>query len=143
MKNDAPVLDRPSNSLAEQGSIPDDVMDGTLSPESKHVLSSMMLSVHSERRIISGIDKIAEKLTEAHIDKIIENAAKDDERSFAAFKMRHILGGIIFGVSLAFAFSLILLFRESEHFLTILASIFSFLGGLGVGRLFPGNRDRQ
>ncbi|MDR0220156.1 MAG: zinc ribbon domain-containing protein [Lachnospiraceae bacterium] len=36
--------------------------------------------------------------------------------------------------AIAFSLFLLVFFKDSEHFLTVPASIFSFLGGLGVGK---------
>jgi len=111
--------------------------------EIKQMLSSYLLSIQSEQRFISGTDKIAEKITEEHIGKIIDISEKEDERSFKAFKFGRIVGLIIFMVSLAFAFVLLLVFKDSEYFPTILTAIFSFLGGLGVGKFIVPNSDKK
>jgi Fe2+ transport system protein B len=114
------------------------------SPEIEQLLSSVLLSVQSEQQFISGADKIAEKLTEEHIGKIIESYEKENERSFTALMFGKIAGLIIFFVSLAFAFALLLIFKDSEYFYTILTAIFSFLGGLGVGKyIIPNSKNKE
>jgi len=96
------------------------------------------------QQFISGADKIAEKLNEEHITKIIESSAKDNERSFISAMFGKIAGLVIFFLSLIFAFILLLIFKDSEHFQTILTAIFSFLGGLGVGKfIIPNSRKKD
>ena len=97
-------------------------------------LSSAFMSLYSEQRFISSTDKIAEKLTPEHITQIISNSEKEDLRAFSSFKWNAVVRFATLVISLVFAVFLLIFFRESEHFTTILTAIFSFLGGLGLGR---------
>ena len=118
------------------------ISEEELSAENKNLLSSVLLSIQGEQQLISGADKIAEKLTGEHIGKIIENSEKEDERSYKAFIFGKVAGLIIFLISLIFAFVLLLIFKDSEHFQTILTAIFSFLGGLGIGKFIIPNSKK-
>ena len=93
-----------------------------------------LLSLYSEQRFISSTDKIAEKLTPEHITQIISNSEKEDLRAFASFKWNTVVRFATLIISLIFAVFLLIYFRDSEYFTTILTAIFSFLGGLGLGR---------
>jgi hypothetical protein len=106
-----------------------------------HEIASLFLS-RDEQRIISSADAIADKLTPEHIAKIIDNSAKDDEYTFRSFKWDKIVSVLILFASMAFAIALLILFQDSSHFEAILAAIFSFLGGLGLGR-FSSGKDKS
>jgi hypothetical protein len=90
--------------------------------------------------MVSSMDKVADKLNPEHITTIIDNAEKEDVRKYNAFKMGKIIGLIIFLICIAFSFSLLYIFKDSPHFPTILTGIFSFLGGLGVGKFILPNK---
>jgi len=112
-----------------------------ISPRMKEFMSSMVMTLQSEQRIISSSDKVAEKLTEEHIAQIIMNSEKEDSRQFLAFKLNKFISLIIFIVSLVFAMVLLVIFRDSEYFITLVAAIFSFLGGLGIGKFALTKRE--
>ena len=118
-----------------------DIDDESMPPEVKQLFSSFMMSMSAEHRVISSADKIADKLTPEHITSIIANSEKDDVRSLDAFKWNKIVGLIVFVVSLMFAAFLLIFFRESEHFATILTALFSFLGGIGFGKYVLKGRE--
>jgi len=108
--------------------------DDSISPSFRKMMSQVSMAFHSEQRIMSSADKVAEKLTPEHITQIIANSEQDDSRQFSAFKWNSIIKLIIFFASLLFAIFLLVFFRNSEYFITLLAALFSFLGGLGVGK---------
>jgi hypothetical protein len=119
------------------GNLPDDpstVIDN-MPPQVKEQLSSWIMSWHSEQR--SGAAMLVDKLDAEHISTIITNGAKEDERQFAAFKIDKVVGVIIFILSIAFALALLIIFMDSEYFVPIVTALFSFLGGLGVGKFLP------
>jgi hypothetical protein len=114
---------------------------GDVPPQVKEQLSSWILSMRSEQR--SGTALIAEKLNTEHIAALITNNEESEKRDFSAFKIEKFVGIAIFIISLIFALILLIVFRDSEHFITIITALFSFLGGLGVGRfVIPGKGDR-
>lgn len=91
---------------------------------------------------VSTADKVVDKLTPEHIDKMLDSSAKEDERSYNAFKINKLTGVLVFVFSLAFAIFLLVFFKDSEHFITVLTGIFSFLGGLGIGKfILPGKKE--
>jgi hypothetical protein len=107
----------------------------------KGMAEAMMLSMRSESHMISSANKIAEKLTPEHITQIIDNAEEEDKRSFSAFKMNSVLRTVYIIISLSFALFLLIFFKDSEYFSTILTAIFSFLGGIGIGKyVMPSNK---
>jgi hypothetical protein len=136
MQNDNPSTDNNNDPRNNTTAFPGDML-----PQIEEQLSSWMLSLRSERR--SEASLLAEKLDSEHISTIIANGAKEDERSFSAFKIERFIGIAIFVISLIFALTLLIVFRDSEHFITIVTALFSFLGGLGVGKfIMPGKGER-
>jgi len=119
-----------------------EIAETSVPPQIEDVLSGFMSVSMSGQSIVSSTDKIAEKLTAEHITQIIEVSSKEDERAFAAFQWRMATGIIIFVLSLVFAGLLLVLFRDSEYFVTILTAIFSFLGGMGVGKFILPHKNR-
>ena len=111
-----------------------ELFDDGIPPEYRSIISSFLMSVSREQRLISSADSIAEKVTEEHITKMLDMGAKEDERSHLAFKWNRVIQVIVLLVSLGFAAFLLVFFKDSPHFSTIVTSIFSFLGGLGIGR---------
>jgi hypothetical protein len=117
-----------------------DMFPNEMPQQVRELLSSWMLSLRSEHR--SNASLLVEKLDPEHISTIIANGAKEDERNFSAFKLEKIVGIIILIVALVFALTVLLLFRDSEYFVALITALFSFLGGLGVGKLLlSGKRD--
>jgi len=110
-----------------------EVLDGTSEPLPPQA-ERMLMAFRSEQHFISSSDKIAEKLTPEHITQLLASSDKEDEREHARFQWTSIIKLLIFFTALLFAGFLLVFFSNSEYFLTILASIFSFLGGLGFGR---------
>ena len=74
--------------------------------------------------------------------KEIKPEKKKNERSFKAFIFGKVAGLIIFSFSLVFAFILLLIFKHSKYFQTILTAIFSFLGGLVIGKFIIPNSKK-
>jgi len=91
------------------------------------LVSEIMGLAISEQRFISETDKIAEKLTSEHITQIIAASEREDSRAFTAFKWNSIVRLIVFVMSLLFVGFLLVFFRYSDYFATILAATFSFL----------------
>ncbi|MDR1135615.1 MAG: hypothetical protein LBL49_05500 [Clostridiales Family XIII bacterium] len=128
----------PSNDVNNSSSSNDDLgapadNDSAIPPQIREQLSSWMLSMYSEQR--SGASLLVDKLNPDHISTIIENGAREDERDFSAFKIEKAVSSIIFIACLIFAIVILIVFRDSEYFVTIITALFSFLGGLGVGRV--------
>lgn len=77
----------------------------------------------------------ASKLTETHIDKIIEISAKDDERKYKdtqqarRFNLVYVLAGIFLFVFL----TLFLVGKDTELFKEIIKLFIIFVGGMGAG----------
>ena len=113
--------------------------------DSTHRITSqffeMFMSAQRVEGFASSADKIAEKLTEDHITMLFKGAEKDDQRKADAEKRGQIIGFIFFIVCLLFAVFVLVFFQNSTHFTTVLTSLFSFLGGLGVGKfILPGKK---
>lgn len=119
----------------------EDILEAVpISQEAKKTLSYMLSMRYSEQRMVSPSDKLAEKLEPEHITKIIESAEKDDARSFSAFKIEKFTTLTVFVIALIFAVVLLIMFKDSEYLTMIITALFSFLGGLGVGRFTSQNK---
>ncbi len=104
---------------------------GKLPPEARKVVEIGM-SMH---RFGPMPNPIAEKLNEGHIDKILEIAAKDDERAFqdAGSSRKYTLAYIVIFVSLFIFLTIFLVGSDIELYKEIIKIFVVFLGGLGSG----------
>ena len=77
----------------------------------------------------------ASKLTESHIDKIIEISAKDDERRYDDTQQarKFTLVYILMGVALFVFLTLFLVGKDTELFKEIIKLFIIFVGGMGAG----------
>jgi hypothetical protein len=102
-------------------------------PEAKKILEIGMMSM--QQRIGPKPSPFAEKINEKHIDKILEIAEKDDQRSFEDSKesrkytLRYVL---VFAV--LFVFSTIYLVSADKELYKEVVKLFAvFFGGFGSG----------
>jgi hypothetical protein len=111
-----------------------------LPPEAKKVLEIGM-SMH---RFGPLPNPLAEKINEKHIDKILEIAEKDDERSFKdAGESRKFTLIYILVFSALFVFSTIFLVGSDKELYKEVIKLFAvFLGGLGSGFGIKSYMDR-
>lgn len=104
---------------------------GKLPPEARKVVEFGM----SMQRVGPMPNPIVEKLNEGHIDKILEIAAKDDERSFAdaGSSRKYTLVYIVIFVALFIFLTIFLVGSDIELYKEIIKIFIVFLGGLGSG----------
>lgn len=115
------------------------IIDKLPPEEGKKVVESMQIMMGSFRaHSNSELTPVLKKLTETHIDKIIEYSEKDDERQFK-FAMRssfYVFLYVILGIGLFIFLTLYLAKDSSMIYMDIMKAIFAFLGGFGVGNYF-------
>jgi len=108
-------------------------------PEIKRVLSQVF-SMEVSRRQVGGLplklyESVADKITDKHIDKILDNGNKSDSRQFI-FSILVQLRNVIFvsAFIVFFIWFTIFLAKDKEAlYLDIIKTLLAFLGGLGFG----------
>lgn len=114
------------------------------SPESREFMAMAYKSVLTD--MADPIDvKIAEKINEKHIDKMLESAEKDNELSFrdtAQARKYNVLYLIIFAALFIFT-TIYLVGMDKELYKEILKLLAIFLGGLGSGFGIKSYMDRD
>ena len=87
----------------------------------------------------------ASKLTESHIDKIIEISAKDDERRYDDTQQarKFTLTYILLGISLFVFLALFLVGKDTELFKEIIKIFATFVGGMGAGYAIKSHMDKD
>ena len=88
---------------------------------------------------------LTEKLTEKHIDKILDISAKDDERSFAdsAHSRWFTLVYVILGIALFVFLTIFLVGADKELYKEAVKLFAVFLGGFGGGFGVKSYMDRE
>ena len=121
--------DKKSDSILE-GLSPEATKD--MPPDIKKVLefSSMSMS-----KVAPMQNPLADKINEKHIDKILELAEKDDERSFkdAGETRKFTLIYIIIFVALFIFLTIFLVGSDKELYKEVIKLFAIFLGGFGSG----------
>ncbi|UTC82689.1 hypothetical protein [Treponema denticola] len=108
-------------------------------PEIKHALQQFSLGILSTQQISSRsskfFDNISDKITEDHIDKIIDKTDTTDKREFIFnifIQIRNLL--LVSGCIALFVWLTIYLASKNEPlYKEVLKITVSFLGGLGLG----------
>lgn len=93
----------------------------------------------------SPMSSVLEKINEKHIDKLIESAAKDDERSFIDSQSARRYNFWIFVIVLVFfsGLTFFLVNKDVQLYQDILKIIVIFGGGFGSGFGFKGYLDKK
>lgn len=131
---------RESSEKGHSGSIEPELLKD-LPPEAKKVLEVGM-SMH---RFGPMPNPLAEKINEKHIDKILEIAEKDDERSFKdAGETRKFTLIYVLVFAALFIFSTVFLVGSDKELYKEVIKLFAvFLGGLGSGFGIKSYMDRS
>jgi hypothetical protein len=109
--------------------IPENIRPRVIKEMTTFMASSFMGQVPIPNPIIS-------KINESHIDKIIDNAEKEDARQAESGKSirRYIFGGFIAILAVVIALVIFLVLQNSTSILVnLIIALFSFAGGLGAG----------
>jgi hypothetical protein len=115
----------------EEGFIPEEILDEIPAEDKSKIISIQTM--------FSGLMKrtnpLADKITEEHIHKLIDNADKQDLRNLEERKDQRKYNFLIFIISLIFlGFIIVYLKEDKEMLYRIIIAIISFLGGFGFGR---------
>jgi len=91
------------------------------------------------------LEKLAEKINDRHIDKVLELAAKEDEHVFEDSKLNKQYGFRYFCVAaILFVFLTVFLVKiDKELYLEVLKYLATFLGGFGGGYGFKSYMDSR
>ncbi|OQY01489.1 MAG: hypothetical protein B6I26_03955 [Desulfobacteraceae bacterium 4572_130] len=133
-------LKKDNNSIEEINQKSDNVLDN-LPPKAKKIIEVGM-SMHE---FDSMQNPLADKINEKHIDKILELAEKDDERSFKdagetrKFTLIYLL---IFAILFIFL-TIFLVGSDKELYKEIIKILVIFLGGLGSGFGIKSHMERN
>jgi len=117
----------------EESVIPDEILEQMPEEERGRVISIMKQTMFSG--IMSRKNPIAEKITEGHIDKMIDESAKDSEREYKDKNNQRLftLGIVFLGVLLLIFLTVYLAKSHEETLMNIIIPILAFLGGMGAG----------
>lgn len=121
------TTDSIEDKIHDTGSFDDD------SSEGRYVAEHFMGMAMSQMR--SGISEIASKLTPQHIDKLLDESGKDNEREYKDrnYQRWFIIGIIALGIAVLIFLTLYLAKDNESIFMKILIPILTFLGGVGAG----------
>ena len=119
--------------------IPEELQEkiGKLPPEEQReiIQSYRKMSIAlSMGNIFGSSNPIAEKLTDEHIHKLIDNDDKGDKRAFINSLINKGIGIIIFIILLAFIIFLAFYYSDDKsQFMTILSPLIALIGGVAAG----------
>lgn len=110
-----------------------EIVKGLPEEEGKIIKERIQLMMSSFN--MPSYNPLIKKITGEHIDKIIENSEKDDERGFrfACISKNYTLIFTILGIGVFIFLTIFLAKDASNIYMDILKVAFGFLGGFGVG----------
>jgi len=115
-----------------------------LSPKNKAKLFESVLSMSMERFSGSTLSPFESKITEKHIDKILEIKDNYDDKIFkdAQHSRKFQLIYILIGVLVFIFLTLFLVGKDVDLFKDIVKLLIAFVGGLGAGYGIKASKDK-
>ncbi|WP_089729742.1 hypothetical protein [Candidatus Thiosymbion oneisti] len=141
-KNNGTEQESHDSAPKEPKALPEPELLKNLPPEARKVVEIGMMSA---RRFGPMPNPLTDKITEKHIDKILEIAAKDDERSFkdTAQSRKFTLLYIVIFVALFTFLTVFLVGADKDLYKEAIKLFAVFLGGFGGGFGVKSYMDRN
>lgn len=107
---------------------------GELPPEARSRVTASFLALH--HRSSSSVSPVAEQINAQHIDKILENSDKENQREFQRSEMaeatkRYALGALLALVAIVLVYAGIT--KDKELSDKVMTAAIGGLGGFGIG----------
>ena len=113
--------------------IPEEILEAIPAEDRGRIVSVIKQSMFSG--VMRRGNPISEKITEAHITRLIERSENQDIRNREERKSQRTYNLILLIIGLTFLGFLIVYLKEDKELLyKIIIAIISFVGGFGIGR---------